>query len=615
MRGSARVLALLVLLAGAVPLNADIDFRHKFERGTELYIVTNLAEESRVVGTIRSLWTNQGPDSTHVLSWKDIASNTETLAGTKSNTNAIYIFVTNRGAETPDWDNSLRLVDPRLVPAEPVEGDMVWHAVWPKMEKGKDTRYQQICVVTPTEKAASAELTALAMRKGIPLGTGRRLAYIAAVLAPDFAMAEALAPPSGIAPDMVDALVFTYAQGRAFLEQCQGRNEAWLIDGSRWLTLPAAVRRALPEGLVDVARSEAVVTEASVKPDGHALRVYFAPVTRHLTSLLADPQPRRIPLADLRDVTTIAFIGLRPEGYGAQHGDIAWVTTQITEKLFPLARAAGISVVERSALETLAREHQIALSGYVDESSAVEMGKWLSAKAVLLGVLSDLSPQTQWRVEEWKARDGTAEKWAWHFTQHRQEAARVDGSLRLISVETGEQLWTAPLQAFYSAPDEALSEIKVDEVADRKPARPAGLREGTENRASLDALSAGIAEAMTAFWRNASARVVWPSDGPQITVVTEHEEIWGQVEMSEANEVFVSFPEEAVASLQPGMTLYVLREVVVGDTVFYRLKATLQITEVRGTVAACALVEKAGEATIATGDPVCTLKEPATAPY
>ncbi len=311
----------------------------------------------------------------------------------------------------------------------------------------------------------------------------------------------------------------------------------------------------------------------------------------------------------------MAFIGLRPEGYGSRRVDIGWVNELVTERLFGLAREAGISVVERAALEELAREHQIALSGFVDESRAVQIGKWLSAKAVLLGVLTDFSGQTEWRVEEFRRRDGTVEKWAWHFVQHQQESARIDGSLRLISVETGEQLWTAPLQAGFFGPDQTVGELKVDEVGGRKPSPPSGLREGIERDASGETLAVAVSQAMTSFWRSASARVLWPSDGKKVAAPVGVEEVWGEVAAVEGEEVFVSLPEESAGVLQPGLMLYVLREVVVGEVIFYRLKATLQVTQVQGRVAACSVVEKAEEATIAAGEPVCTVKEPKTTPY
>lgn len=617
MKKSTVILVLLVALLVAVPLSADIDFRHKFERATQVYVVTNVPEDSPVIATIRTLWNNQGPEDIQVLPWEGIAEHAQALKDPSAagNSNAIYVFVTERGSRQPDWANSVGLVDPRLVPGEAVPGEMVWSAVWAKMERGKYTRYQQICVVAPTTRAAVAQLQYLAMRKGVPLGVTQRPAYFVAVFATSAAMGAAVSPPPGMSSDLVDALVFSYDQWSDFLAAREGRHEVWVIDGSRWPMLPAEVHGALPKGLVDAEACEAMVAEPGLKTDGHVIRVYYAPASRHLESLLSDLQPRRIPLSDLRDVTPIAFIGLRPEGYGLGHVDVGWVNELVTERLFALARESGISVVERAALETLAREHQIVLSGFVDESSAVQIGKWLSAKAVLLGVLSSFAGETEWRVEEYRRRDGTVEKWAWHFVQHEQESARVDGTLRLISVETGEQLWTAPLQAAYFAPDRTMGEFKVDEVAGRKPSRPSKVREGSERRVSSDTLAVTLSQAMTSFWRSASAHVLWPSDGKKVAAAVGAEEVWGEVVAVEAGEVFVSFPEESAAVLQPGLVLYVLREVVVGEVIFYRFKAAVQVSQVQGTVAACSIVEKAEDTTIAVGDPVSTVKEPTTTPF
>jgi len=604
-RAAVLALVIVAVLAVVAPLSADIDFRHKFERGTELYIATNLPEDNAVVGLIRSLWTNQGPDMTHLLAWEDIRRNAERLADVKSNRNGIYVFVTERGSQAADWQRSVGLVDPRLAPPEAVGAEMVWTAVWPKKEGAKDTRYQQICVVAPTVEAAKAELERLAFRKGVPVGVEQRAAYFVAVLAPTAAMAKKVALPTGFADELADALVFGYDQWQEFLAAREGRHEVWLIDGSRWFSLPAEARRALPEGLVDVGSCQAVVSEPVNKEDGHTIRAYYAPVRRHLEALLGEARPRVVPLLDLRGVTTLAFVGLQWEGSRWHGRDVTWANELINQRVFALARGAGMVVVERSALEALAREHQISLSGFVDESSAVQIGKWLSAKAVLLGLLSEMSGETEYRVEEFKRRDGTVEKWAWHFVEHKQESARVVGSLRLISVETGQQLWAGPLEGYYGGPDETLREIKIDEVRDRKPGRPGELREGTREEASAATVEVALNSAVEGFWRSASGAVIWPSDGGA-PARPGQEVLWGEVAAMEGGEVFASFPEESGGAIQAGMTLYVLREVPVGETLFYRCKAVLKVNQVQDNVAACSVVEQAEGATLEVGDLVCT---------
>jgi len=85
-------------------------------------------------------------------------------------------------------------------------------------------------------------------------------------------------------------------------------------------------------------------------------------------------------------------------------------------------------VVERHRIDAILKEHELQLSGIVDTSTAVKVGKVLGVDGVIVGSVS------QYEIGSIPFL---------FFIAFDQNVYRVGFNLRLISVKTGEVCWTA----------------------------------------------------------------------------------------------------------------------------------------------------------------------------
>lgn len=96
------------------------------------------------------------------------------------------------------------------------------------------------------------------------------------------------------------------------------------------------------------------------------------------------------------------------------------IAEQVTE-IF-ISEMSGVyfySLVERQRIEEILKEHALAMSGIIDEKTAVKIGKMLGARSVLLG-----------RITEYRDDPGWTGRAFFGF------------SVRLVEVETGIVLWS-----------------------------------------------------------------------------------------------------------------------------------------------------------------------------
>jgi len=128
-------------------------------------------------------------------------------------------------------------------------------------------------------------------------------------------------------------------------------------------------------------------------------------------------------LRDGRGITTISG-GLFSSGKEGQTY-LAGATTKI------------FNIVERSALETVLREQNLSMTGFVDVSQAAEVGKVLGVNAIITGTYSIMSQDTPTREER------TYYQKKQKFTKVVDCLTRkttVTASIRIIGVETAQIL-------------------------------------------------------------------------------------------------------------------------------------------------------------------------------
>ncbi len=110
-----------------------------------------------------------------------------------------------------------------------------------------------------------------------------------------------------------------------------------------------------------------------------------------LTALLAAAVAgMRTPSAHAQDLPTVAVLDftsfMMGEGGNSVNLGKAITAMLVTE----FSGREGIQVIERAQLNDMLREQDLVLSGRVDESSAIEIGKMLGAQYVLLGQASSI---------------------------------------------------------------------------------------------------------------------------------------------------------------------------------------------------------------------------------
>ena len=105
---------------------------------------------------------------------------------------------------------------------------------------------------------------------------------------------------------------------------------------------------------------------------------------------LLGPAAARPAQAEAQDLPTVAVLDftsfMMGDGGAAVNLGKAITAMLVTE----FSNREGIQVIERAQLNDMLREQDLVLSGRVDESSAIEIGKLLGAQYVLLGQASSI---------------------------------------------------------------------------------------------------------------------------------------------------------------------------------------------------------------------------------
>ena len=109
------------------------------------------------------------------------------------------------------------------------------------------------------------------------------------------------------------------------------------------------------------------------------------------------------------------------------------ISDLITSELF---RTGKFEIVDRANLDKIMKEHQLNLSGVVDERTAAEMGKIVGAAVLLTGNVSLYKTEQNNTVgQQWKDKEGEI-----HQTHYKTATAKVNVTLNVTGLTTGRIL-------------------------------------------------------------------------------------------------------------------------------------------------------------------------------
>jgi tetratricopeptide (TPR) repeat protein len=94
------------------------------------------------------------------------------------------------------------------------------------------------------------------------------------------------------------------------------------------------------------------------------------------------------------------------------------------------------SVIERDQIDIILKEQGLSVSGAIDDSKAVDIGKLLGVDAMILGALS-YNYEDETYTRETEKKDGTVVK-----TYYRDRKLNASSSMKIVSVQTGEIIGT-----------------------------------------------------------------------------------------------------------------------------------------------------------------------------
>jgi curli biogenesis system outer membrane secretion channel CsgG len=94
------------------------------------------------------------------------------------------------------------------------------------------------------------------------------------------------------------------------------------------------------------------------------------------------------------------------------------------------------SVIERDQIDIILKEQGLSVSGAIDESKAVDIGKLLGVDAMILGSLS-YNYEDETYTRDFKKKDGTVV-----ITYYRNRKLNASASMKIVSVQTGEIIGT-----------------------------------------------------------------------------------------------------------------------------------------------------------------------------
>lgn len=133
-------------------------------------------------------------------------------------------------------------------------------------------------------------------------------------------------------------------------------------------------------------------------------------------------KPAEINLGDIRKVA----IGDIKGNTGKDFADI------ITSKLF---ESGKFDVLDRENINSLLEEHKLGMSGIVDESTAMQMGKVIGASALIAGKAESKKDIKRWKGDPWRDKSGYL-----HEPHKIKVTVQVTSILKVIDMTSGKIL-------------------------------------------------------------------------------------------------------------------------------------------------------------------------------
>ena len=119
------------------------------------------------------------------------------------------------------------------------------------------------------------------------------------------------------------------------------------------------------------------------------------------------------------------------------------IADQITTTLFSSGR---FNVLDRQHLERIIKEHNLTVSGFINESTAAEIGKFTGTAALVFGrIQNDKYNEETWRDEAQTDSDGKR-----HRRHHRKGTYNLIVNLKIIDIKTSEILATKTIASSHT---------------------------------------------------------------------------------------------------------------------------------------------------------------------
>ncbi|HPJ27228.1 MAG TPA: CsgG/HfaB family protein, partial [Synergistaceae bacterium] len=128
--------------------------------------------------------------------------------------------------------------------------------------------------------------------------------------------------------------------------------------------------------------------------------------------------------------TRIAVADFRNNAEGVTDGARRGITDMLTTEL---GKMPGVSVIERSRLEAIAKEQRLASSGLMEGSTAVQIGRLAGVQVIITGAITEFASEKSGGVIPLGSAAGIA---------MGSNEARVTLDVRTIDAETGKVLRT-----------------------------------------------------------------------------------------------------------------------------------------------------------------------------
>ncbi len=188
-----------------------------------------------------------------------------------------------------------------------------------------------------------------------------------------------------------------------------------------------------------------------------ALVVIFLITSCSPSIVLTVKRPAEVNLSGYKTIAIGDFVGER--------GTRTLYSINIEEALkYRLFKTDAFEIVERRNINKLLEEHNLSLSGLVDETSTLEIGKFLGSAVLIFGRISQNEYREETSISD-EQEDFDGNKYHIYYRSGRYS---LGVNIRLVDVNTGMILFTktfeAARRARTSAKDEAASPIDRDKL-------------------------------------------------------------------------------------------------------------------------------------------------------